>query len=127
MSTAVAAPAVKAEVKFVGSVSRSAIAWTTAAAVPLIAVIAAPFIVPAPPLAASSAVMAVAAKTPVRVALKLAGVVKVELALAAPPDSSTTLAAAKINVSCAAKAALAPRVIENSVAYPLLGETAATL
>ena len=80
------------------------------------AVIAAPLIVPAPPLAASSAVMAVAAKAPVRVALKLAGVVKVELALAALPDSSTTLAAAKINVSDAAKAALAPRVIENSVA-----------
>ena len=71
ISVAVATP-VRVELKFVGSVSRSVMAWTTASAVPLMSVRAEPLMVPVP-LSASMEVMSVAFATPSRVELKSVG------------------------------------------------------
>ena len=72
MSAASAAP-LRSELKLGGGTSRSAMAWTTASAVPLISVRAEPSMVPVP-LTASRAVMSVAFSAPAEsVELKLVG------------------------------------------------------
>jgi hypothetical protein len=60
-----------------GSVAIAASAWTTAAAVPLIAVNAAPLIVPVPP-ATLIALICDATATPLKTVLKLTGSINVK-------------------------------------------------